>query len=338
MTVQVIASVSRWGGTHSSTHAVSATRVGAIVIPQPNSATPSSSTLSTQGSGAIVTASATAPISSRRSTGARQCTEPYQSPAIRLPSAQTASTTPDICGTPCSAVNATVTTSALPSAAPSPAPIRLSSSSDSQGSGSGSEPVARRRPGGSVPRSSPSQKVPANPSAAAATSAAYGLTSVASTVTSTGPTMNTTSSPTASSAYAVCSERPRSSMWVQRARTNEPTCGRVPPASAATANRTQSGASARTATSSPSSAAVQISEPVSSSRAWPNRSTSRPCTGPVSAIATTDTPDTAPARPYEPVSREIRITMPRPIIEIGIRPRIPAPKNAAAPGRRMRST
>jgi hypothetical protein len=76
VTVQVIASVSRDGGTHSSTHAVSATIVGAIVVPQAKSATPSSTTFPTNGSGASVTAIATAPISSRRATGARHCTAP----------------------------------------------------------------------------------------------------------------------------------------------------------------------------------------------------------------------------------------------------------------------
>src|SRR3954464_12055516 len=51
VTVQVIASVRRWGGTHSSTQAVIETSVGAMVKPQQNRTAPRATTLPTQGGG-----------------------------------------------------------------------------------------------------------------------------------------------------------------------------------------------------------------------------------------------------------------------------------------------
>ena len=52
-----------------------------------------------------------------------------------------------------------------------------------------------------------SANVPTTPARIAAVSPAAGLTSVASSVTVIGPTMNTVSSTTASTANAVCSSR-----------------------------------------------------------------------------------------------------------------------------------
>ncbi len=42
--------------------------------------------------------------------------------------------------------------------------------------------------------------------------------------------------------------------------------------------------------------------------------------------------DRAPARPYRPVSWEIIVTTPMPIIDSGIRPRRPAAEKALLPG------
>ncbi len=69
-----------------------------------------------------------------------------------------------------------------------------------------------------------------------------------------------------------------------------------------------------------------------STRAWPERSISRPQAGAATAVVKVATAVTIPARPYDPEVMEISSTMPRPVIAIGSRAANPAAVNARASG------
>ncbi len=70
--------------------------------------------------------------------------------------------------------------------------------------GRGPESATRGLGGGAVSRWAARARVPTSPVTSAVVRPASGCSAVASTVTRIGPTMNTASSTTASSAYAVC--------------------------------------------------------------------------------------------------------------------------------------
>ena len=93
--------------------------------------------------------------------------------------------------------------------------------------------------------------------------------------------------------------------------------GRNAPATAAKTYDVTIGQSACT---DQTSIAVPTPKPTlatASTRAWPSRSSSRPCRIAKPALAIMYAADTAPATPYEPVAAETSSTMPRPTIEIG---------------------
>ena len=77
---------------------------------------------------------------------------------------------------------------------------------------------------------------------------------------------------------------------------------------------------------------MQIVTPGTSTRAWPSRSISRPCSRAARQEATTNAAEMPPASAYESVRAEISSTMPSVTIEIGSRARNPLAENAAAPG------
>ncbi len=127
--------------------------------------------------------------------------------------------------------------------------------------------------------------MPTRPEPTAAPRPASGCTVVASTVTTVGPIMKTASSTTASKANAVCRSRAGRSRWDQRARTEEPTCGRAAPATAAHRCGHGTGASASTVAIIATRAAANTTMVAGSTRCCPHRSVSRPCHTENSALA-----------------------------------------------------
>jgi hypothetical protein len=89
-----IPSVSRGPGTLCSVAAMDAMRVGAIAKPATNRATPIAGIDPTNVIGSITTARHTVPTRSRNDGVRRHRKVPVTSPAIRLPSAHSASRTP----------------------------------------------------------------------------------------------------------------------------------------------------------------------------------------------------------------------------------------------------
>ena len=67
---------------------------------------------------------------------------------------------------------------------------------------------------------------------------------------------------------------------------------------------------------------------------WPWRSASRAICGAQAAMPSEAAAETLPAIPYRPVEAEMSSTMPRPAIDIGIRPMMPATENRQACGTR----
>ncbi len=177
-----------------------------------------------------------------------------------------------------------------------------------------------------------SSVTPAARKTAASSGPASANHTVHSPIDRIGPTMKTISSTTASSEYAVCSSsgEPR---WIadQRARTMAPMLG-VSPAPGTHTKNAQSGAPARTHTSSADTEATVTAVTGRSTRRCPYRSTSRDTCGPHTAPDSARVADSAPASPYRPVICEIMVTMPMPSIDSGIRPTSPAALNALAPG------
>ncbi len=157
---------------------------------------------------------------------------------------------------------------------------------------------------------------------------------VARNVTSTGPMMKTTSSNTASRAYAVFSSRGSASRsrYVQRARTADP--AEVAPSPATTAARQVSHSGRPNSTVSVtavSPTAARIAATVST-RAWPIRSIRRPHQGSTTAAVSVAQAVTSPARPKEPVVSEMSSTIPRPVIDSGSRASRPANVKRRATG------
>ncbi|CAM5237297.1 hypothetical protein SSPIM334S_00001 [Streptomyces spiroverticillatus] len=104
------------------------------------------------------------------------------------------------------------------------------------------------------------------------------------------------------------------------------------PAPAANTNSVQSGAPCWAQTSRPATATAATSVAGRSTRLWPCRSTSREICGPKTAADIARVAERAPARPYRPVSWEIIVTMPMPIMDSGIRPSSPATEKLLVPG------
>ena len=146
-----------------------------------------------------------APQRTRSSGPRRHRTAPVIRPATRLPRAQSASRNPAYPLLPSSSAKATVVTSAAPKSVPSAVQTRASGTTVAHGI-EGRGPAAPRLgcAGGSVRRWAANSSVPTTPVTSAVASPAVGWMVVASTVTRIGPSMNTVSSATASSAKAVC--------------------------------------------------------------------------------------------------------------------------------------
>src|SRR4029077_9706312 len=147
------ASVSRERGAISSIAENSAMIVGEIAKPATNSRPPIVQRFGTNGVGSIARVSARAPTQNRRIVVTFHAIAPVSTPERRLPSAQTASSTPEITVCPFSSANATVATSVAPNSDPSAAPPSARGLSRSQGigarwAGSGERGCG----GGSVPR------------------------------------------------------------------------------------------------------------------------------------------------------------------------------------------
>jgi hypothetical protein len=175
--------------------------------------------------------------------------------------------------------------------------------------------------------------VPSAASAVAVITPAAGCTSVASTVTTAGPTTKQTSSTTDSSAYAVPRAGSLPSSALHRARTIEPSDGMDPPATKAAASTAASGARSSAQATNTAVAVVNTAVDGRSTRRWPYRSASRASGGEHTAKPTDPAADARPASPYRPVSAATRSRLPRPNIDIGIRPTAPATQNRSAPGR-----
>ena len=122
-------------------------------------------------------------------------------PASRLPSAHSASSTPVKPLAPCSSENATVVTSAEPKSAPSARATTASGATTRHGMRGRSATVVERACGGGwVARWAARNSVPPTPVATATVRPATGCQVVASTVTRIGPSMKTASSTTDSRA------------------------------------------------------------------------------------------------------------------------------------------
>nr|WP_300539769.1 hypothetical protein [uncultured Nocardioides sp.] len=163
----------------------------------------------------------------------------------------------------------------------------MSGASVRQGSGTRRSPPRRCGwAGGAVERWAANAHEPRDPAAAATASPSTGCTSVASTVTRIGPRMKTTSSKTASRAYAVCTCAGRSSTCAQRARTAEPIWGSEPPATAAATYDAVRGQSAWTDQTSSEVAMPKAVPATARTGPCPQRSSSRPCAMASTALAT----------------------------------------------------
>ncbi|CAM5364311.1 hypothetical protein SALBM217S_10879 [Streptomyces griseoloalbus] len=85
----------------------------------------------------------------------------------------------------------------------------------------------------------------------------------------------------------------------------------------------------------PSSTAAAVSDSRvagRSTRRCPYWSTSRETCGPASAADSAMVAERAPASPYRPVTWEIIVTTPMPVMDSGRRPRNPAAEKALLPG------
>ena len=234
---------------------------------------------------------------------------------------------------PCSSANATVLTSAAPNSDPSAAQTSPSTMTVPHGiRGRGPVEVCRGCAGGSVERCAAKARVPTTAATRAAISPASGCQDVARIVTRIGPSMNTVSSQTASSANAVCSWSADESTCDQRARTHEPTAGRVAPATAAAAYVVISGQSAWTDHMSKVREVAKTATTGTSTRAWPSRSSSRPWNTARPPFAIMYAAETDPARAYDPVAADTSSTIPRLTMEIGSRATNPVALNRRVPG------
>jgi hypothetical protein len=108
--------------------------------------------------------------------------------------------------------------------------------------------------------------------------------------------MKTTSSTTASRAYAVFSSGPPGSRWAQRARTAEPAEENPSPTPVAATRVTTRGHPSSTVTTSTLRLTLQTRAASTSTRAWPTRSIVRPHNGAATAPATVATAVMRPAR------------------------------------------
>ena len=165
-----------------------------------------------------------------------------------------------------------------------------------------------------------------------------GATVVASSVTTTGPTMNTASSMSDSTARAVGSEGASGSSAVHRARAKAPICGSDPPAATASATSSGPGPLASVAATRAPRAATWTASCGTSTRAWPRWSASRLIGGAMTLWDMAIAPATSPASVYERPRPLSISTEPSPIIPCGRRASAPAPQNAAAPGTASRRT
>ena len=139
--------------------------------------------------------------------------------------------------------------------------------------------------------------MPLTPVTTAAARPATGSQAVASAVTRIGPAMNTASSTTDSSAYAVCTCRGSSSTCDQRARMQVPTGGSIIPATTASAKTVQRGHSPCTEAMNSTSATPHVTTSAGSTRRCPSRSRYRPWKIVATAFAIVVTPATEPAYP-----------------------------------------
>ena len=186
--------------------------------------------------------------------------------------------------------------------------------------------------GGSVDRCAANHSDPRSAHRAAQVTPAAGCTWVASRVTAAGPITKHSSSATDSSENAVCSRGDPASRTDQRARAIGPVCGMAAPPAMPHRNSVQTGARSVTAAASPATDRAKVTHTGMSTRCWPSRSVSRPSCGAQIAPPIDPAADTLPARPYWPVPAEISSTVPRPYMDIGIRPMIPATENRQARG------
>jgi hypothetical protein len=187
--------------------------------------------------------------------------------------------------------------------------------------------------GGSVDRCAANHSDPPTAHRAAHVTPAAGCTWVASRVTAAGPITKHNSSATDSTENAVCSRGgDPASRADQRARAIGPVCGMVAPPVMPHRNSVQSGARSVTASTRPATDRAKVTHTGTSTRCWPSRSVSRPSCGAQIAPPIDPAADTVPASPYRPVPAEISSTVPRPYMDIGIRPMIPATENRQARG------
>ncbi|GAB3901957.1 hypothetical protein GCM10027612_66260 [Microbispora bryophytorum subsp. camponoti] len=183
-----------------------------------------------------------------------------------------------------------------------------------------------------MPRSEANASVPDTVSTIAAIRPAYGLIAIVRAVTKAGPPTKISSSATDSNENAVCSLAGSSSTCVQRARTIEPSEIPVAPDAAPAAYSVHSGAPACAHSIRVVSEQACSSTRGSRTRAWPNRSTSRPARGPATATAIEKVAATAPAFAYEPVMAVISRMTPMPSIDMGARPMNPVMTKPLTPG------
>jgi hypothetical protein len=144
--------------------------------------------------------------------------------------------------------------------------------------------------------------------------------------------MKHTSSATDSRENAVCSRGESPSSALHRVRTIGPSGGMVAPPRIPGRNSTQSGARSCTARISPATLTTKTATSGNSTRCCPRVSTRRAICGAQTAQPIEPAADTLPATPYLPVTAEMSSTVPRPYMDIGMRPMTAATENRHARG------
>ncbi len=265
--------------------------------------------------------------SSRACSGRSGLRAPLIRPEIPEPAANMPSSSPPTAASPSSRAKATMAMSipmSIPMANTIATRVRVSGRRMIR---SGGAADAERGPG-SVPCCSASPRAPIPSRTAEASRPAAGSTRVTSAVTR----VNTNSSIAASSASAAGSRALPVSSALHRARTQVPTGGRQPPATAAARNHSGRGAPARTTASSAATPSRCPASPASSTLAWPKRSRARPTRGTHTASLSAPAAATAPPTAYEPARSWTTSTVPSACIAIGSRPTNAGTMNRAAPG------
>ncbi|CAM5571327.1 hypothetical protein SHIRM173S_11789 [Streptomyces hirsutus] len=191
-----------------------------------------------------VTASATYPMTRRRSGAAFQAMAPQAMPEIMFPAAKTPYRMPFSPGSPIDSVYAARDTCIPPKTDPMPRKMTIRTRTPGTRSAEtcSTRAFPRAATSGCVPFCAANSRPPTRVSAASVIRPAAGSTTVHRAVASSGPTTKVSSSVTDSKAAAVVISGEFLSFTPQRARTMGPTWGTEAPVGTAAANNAHSGA------------------------------------------------------------------------------------------------